>query len=193
MHAVRGSDSFSEACARPNATIGFTVISPVTPLCTRRQYEYVIVTPIEMALDKAAYVSQRAVDQVPKLSSNSHATQRHATPRHITRVMRSSVPLIPSAICVNSLCDRLYCVSNRTARTVSPMGDRFLTSLISEAPTRLGKNGVGEVMSSTWLAGFPWERIRELRAPYVTEGAARVKVRRVKKKYYSFINICPAL
>ena len=53
---------------------------------------------------------------------------------------------------------------------------RFLTSLIRAAPTRLGKNGVGEVMASTWLAGFPWERIREVRAPYVTEGAARVKV-----------------
>lgn len=32
-------------------------------------------------------------------------------------------------------------------------------------------------MASTWLAGVPWERIREVRAPYVTEGAARVKVR----------------
>lgn len=53
---------------------------------------------------------------------------------------------------------------------------RFLTSLISAAPDRLGKNGVGEVMASTWLAGVPWERIREMRAPYVTEGAARVKV-----------------
>lgn len=54
---------------------------------------------------------------------------------------------------------------------------RFLTSLISAAPDRLGKNGVGEVMASTWLAGVPWERIREMRAPYVTDGAARVKVR----------------
>lgn len=53
----------------------------------------------------------------------------------------------------------------------------FLTGLISAAPTRLGKNGVGEVMASTWLAGFPWERIREVRAPYVTEGAAHIKVK----------------
>lgn len=57
------------------------------------------------------------------------------------------------------------------------MSGRFLTSLISAAPDRLGKNGVGEVMASSWLAGVPWERIREMRAPYVTEGAARVKVR----------------
>lgn len=57
------------------------------------------------------------------------------------------------------------------------LSGRFLTSLISAAPDRLGKNGVGEVMASTWLAGVPWERIREMRAPYVTEGAARVKVR----------------
>ena len=61
------------------------------------------------------------------------------------------------------------------------LSGRFLTSLISAAPDRLGKNGVEEVMSSTWLAGVPWERIREVRAPYVTEGAARVKVRTFRK------------
>lgn len=61
------------------------------------------------------------------------------------------------------------------------LSGRFLTSLISAAPDRLGKNGVEEVMSSTWLAGVPWERIREVRAPYVTEGAARVKVRPFRK------------
>lgn len=52
----------------------------------------------------------------------------------------------------------------------------FLTSLISAAPTRLGKNGVAEVMASPWLAGVPWERIREVPAPYVTEGAHQIKV-----------------
>ncbi|CAM9782039.1 unnamed protein product [Pylaiella littoralis] len=66
-------------------------------------------------------------------------------------------------------------IPEETAAGVSEPCMRFLTSLISAAPDRLGKNGVGEVMASSWLAGVPWERIREMRAPYVTEGAARVK------------------
>ncbi|CAM9229310.1 unnamed protein product [Ectocarpus sp. 13 AM-2016] len=66
-------------------------------------------------------------------------------------------------------------IPEETAISVSEPCMRFLTSLISAAPDRLGKNGVGEVMASTWLAGVPWERIREMRAPYVTDGAARVK------------------
>eukprot|EP00752_Nemacystus_decipiens_P012666 g11220.t1 len=70
---------------------------------------------------------------------------------------------------------RFLDIPEETAASVSAPCMGFLTSLISAAPDRLGKNGVGEVMASTWLAGVPWERIREVRAPYVTEGAARVK------------------
>ncbi|CAM9922432.1 unnamed protein product [Scytosiphon promiscuus] len=66
-------------------------------------------------------------------------------------------------------------IPEETAVGVSEPCMRFLTSLISAAPDRLGKNGVGEVMASSWLAGVPWERIREMRAPYVTDGAAHVK------------------
>ncbi|CAM9183608.1 unnamed protein product, partial [Sphacelaria rigidula] len=66
-------------------------------------------------------------------------------------------------------------IPEETVVSVSEPCMRFLTSLISAAPGRLGKNGVGEVMASPWLAGVPWERIREVPAPYVAEGAPRIK------------------
>lgn len=61
-------------------------------------------------------------------------------------------------------------------RPFAPCPFSFLTSLISAAPNRLGRNGVAEVMASPWLAGVPWERIREVPAPYVSEGAHHIKV-----------------
>ncbi|CAM9893538.1 unnamed protein product, partial [Discosporangium mesarthrocarpum] len=59
--------------------------------------------------------------------------------------------------------------------TIGCVQPRFLMSLISNAPSRLGRNGVEEVMASPWLAGVPWERIREVPAPYRPEGAGQIK------------------
>ncbi|CAM9204471.1 unnamed protein product [Choristocarpus tenellus] len=70
---------------------------------------------------------------------------------------------------------RFLDIPEETAVGLSEPCLQFLMSLISNAPTRLGRNGVEEVMASPWLAGVPWERIREVPAPYRPEGASQIK------------------
>eukprot|EP00981_Chlorochromonas_danica_P012279 scaffold4734_cov176-Ochromonas_danica.AAC.5 len=51
----------------------------------------------------------------------------------------------------------------------------FLLSLIIDSDNRLGKNGVEEIKSHPWLAGFDFNQLRSLQAPYLPDNAQAIQ------------------
>jgi serine/threonine protein kinase len=66
-------------------------------------------------------------------------------------------------------------VPDHVVQGLSPECMDFMLSLVADAGTRLGRNGVNEIKAHAWFAGLDWENLRQLPAPYVPEESAQMR------------------
>eukprot|EP00619_Florenciella_sp_RCC1007_P006354 CAMPEP_0205908128 /NCGR_PEP_ID=MMETSP1325-20131115/2989_1 /ASSEMBLY_ACC=CAM_ASM_000708 /TAXON_ID=236786 /ORGANISM="Florenciella sp., Strain RCC1007" /LENGTH=500 /DNA_ID=CAMNT_0053274295 /DNA_START=320 /DNA_END=1822 /DNA_ORIENTATION=+ len=65
-------------------------------------------------------------------------------------------------------------VPDAVRETLSPQCIDFMHSLISGVDSRLGRNGLQDIMNHPWFAGLDWQRLRDVPAPHKPEDAAEM-------------------
>eukprot|EP00607_Mallomonas_marina_P010881 CAMPEP_0182422098 /NCGR_PEP_ID=MMETSP1167-20130531/7685_1 /TAXON_ID=2988 /ORGANISM="Mallomonas Sp, Strain CCMP3275" /LENGTH=610 /DNA_ID=CAMNT_0024599849 /DNA_START=315 /DNA_END=2147 /DNA_ORIENTATION=+ len=66
-------------------------------------------------------------------------------------------------------------VPSQVSDTISPQCLDFLLSLITDAPQRLGNNGIEDIKSHPWFSGLRWDSLQSQHAPYIPEGSSRMR------------------
>ena len=78
-------------------------------------------------------------------------------------------------------------------RKISPEAKKLINDFLTEPKKRLGYNGIEEIKNHIFFKGFNWEKIREMKPPFVPELSSPDDIKYFKNKKISSIRYINAL